>query len=134
MTVYYDSTDAAGFVYHANYLVFAERARSDWLSELGYPVDRLVPSFGGFFVVQSCDVRFLRPARLGDRIEVETSLQRMRGTRLDFLQVVRRGPDTLAELNVVVAFIDISGKPKRIPDELARLTGSLMASNITSDG
>ena len=78
MRVYYEDTDAAGVVYYANYLKFMERARTEWLAALGFPLAAFEREHGVVFVVHRCEIDFLRPARLNDSLEVTVEVERSR--------------------------------------------------------
>ncbi len=127
LRVYYEDTDAAGIVYYANYLRFAERARTEMLRELGTEQSRLMHDQGIGFTVRRCEVDYLSPARLDDRLEVRTRLLAAKGASLAALQVVSRigenGPDELARLSVQLACINQAGRPRRLPDGLRRKLG-----------
>ena len=113
--IYYEDTDFSGFVYHANYLRFMERGRTEWLRELG--VDQrsafaMSPPLA--FVVRRMRIDYLRPALMDDLVTVETGLAELRGASLDLTQRVRRGDDLLVEALVTVACL-LGGKPARLP-------------------
>ncbi len=118
--VYYEDTDAGGVVYHASYLRFAERARTELLRTAGLDHATLLEREGGHLVVRRLEVDFLSPARLDDLLEVETRPLAVAGARLRLEQTVRRGPDRLARLSVEVAFVGRDGRPKRLPEALRR--------------
>ncbi|MBM3585712.1 MAG: tol-pal system-associated acyl-CoA thioesterase [Alphaproteobacteria bacterium] len=125
--VYYEDTDAAGIVYYANYLRFAERARTEWLRTLGFDHVRLDRDGGVGFAVRRCTVDYRRPARLDDVLEVATALKRARGASVTLEQVVRRGEDELVRLDVELALLDAAGRPARFPDPLRAAFGPLVA-------
>lgn len=114
--VYLEDTDAQGIVYHANYLRYFERGRSEIFETLGVPIDQVArPDCR--LVVHEMRIKFRRPALLGDRIEVLTSMQRMSDYRLTFRQQIRRkGEDSpLVNAEVDIVAIDESGKLKEVP-------------------
>jgi len=86
--VYYEDTDAGGVVYHANYLRFMERARSEWLRHLGHPVDQIVAQEKRVFVVRSVEMKFVRPARLGELLQVSAQILEMKGASMRLVQEV----------------------------------------------
>lgn len=114
--VYYEDTDAAGIVYHAQYLAFAERARTELLRTLGLDHPTLIARHGGQFVVRRCVVDFVAPARLDDLLEVATSVLEARGARLLLEQRVVKGERLLARLEVGLAFLDARLRPVRLPE------------------
>jgi len=120
--IYYEDTDFSGLVYHASYLRFMERGRSDYLRLLGAEQGALLaeaqaeaPGFG--FVVRSMKIDFLKPARMDDVVEVRTAPREVSGASITLLQRVIRGEEILVEAEVRVAFI-AGGKAQRIPKAL----------------
>lgn len=120
LRVYLEDTDAQGFVYHASYLRFFERARSEILDAAGYPM-RDLASGTHRFVVYEMRVRFRTPARLGDRLEIRTRVERTSGYRVTFRQEARResDPATLATADVDVVSLDANGKLQELPASLS---------------
>ena len=113
--VYYEDTDFSGSVYHANYLKFCERGRSDCLRLLGIHHHKLD---GAGFVVRRMTCDFLKPARIDDLLEVETRVIEFSGARIELRQAVRRGSVDLFMAHVTVALVDRQGRPKRLPAEV----------------
>ena len=91
--VYYEDTDLAGIVYYANYLKFIERARTEWVASLGVDQMALKAAQGIVFAVRRVEADFLRPAKFGDDLVVETRLQMLGGARIGLGQIVLRGGD-----------------------------------------
>jgi acyl-CoA thioester hydrolase len=116
--VYYEDTDAAGLVYHSNYLKFMERARTEWLRLLGHGQDQLRSRDGVLFVVRRADVEFMRPARIDQLLEVTARITRWGGASMRFEQSVCDGGDgPLCRAQVEVVCIDAATlKPCRLPD------------------
>ena len=114
--VYFEDTDAAGIVYYANYLKFAERARTDMLRDLGISHAEMMKRDGLVLVVRRCEIDYLKPARLDDLLTVETEAAKLGGASVDLRQRVLRDTDLLAELKVLVVCIGPDGRPHRIPD------------------
>ena len=117
--VYYEDTDAAGIVYYANYFRFAERARTEMLRSAKIDQNTLFETSGVRFVVRSCNIEYLKPARLDDELEVHTKIQCVKGASLTALQTVRRAGDALVSLKLRIACIGRCGRPKRLPEEVA---------------
>ncbi|HEV2676622.1 MAG TPA: tol-pal system-associated acyl-CoA thioesterase [Aliidongia sp.] len=117
--VYYEDTDAGGIVYHANYLRFAERARSECLRVVGWQYDRLLAETGLGWVVRRATIDFRLPARLDDALVVETRLMDMKGARMTARQTVHRGADLLVGLDLELVLLTPAGRPGRIPASLA---------------
>jgi acyl-CoA thioester hydrolase len=123
LRVYYDSTDAGGMVYHANYLVFAERARSEFLRSVGVGQQNLLENENSLFVVHHLTADYKAPARLDDALMVETFLTKIQGARVEFTQNILRDGKILVTLSVEIAFISTEGIPKKIPvDLIGKLT------------
>lgn len=120
--VYYEDTDFSGAVYHANYLKFCERGRSDCLRLLGIHHHEMHwhETEGRMgFVVRRMLCEFLKPARIDELLEVETRFREMGGARMELEQkVVRRG-EVLFAAEVTVALVDASGRPRRFPKAMA---------------
>ena len=114
--VYYEDTDLAGIVYHANYLKFFERARTDYLRDLGIDQRALAAAGAGvYFAVRAMDISFLKPARFDDLLTVETMPVGSTGARGTLDQRIVRGPDVLCTARVTVACLTGDGRPTRIP-------------------
>lgn len=130
LRVYYEDTDFTGIVYHAAYLKFAERGRSDFLRLCGIHHSELAAGAHGeklAFAVRHMEIDFLAPARIDDLLEVETRLGEARGARIVLDQQVRRGDTALFTARVTVAVISPEGRPRRLPAALvARLAGTDM--------
>jgi acyl-CoA thioester hydrolase len=125
--VYYEDTDFSGAVYHANYLKFCERARSDCLRLLGiYQGAHWHESEARKgFVVRRMSCEFLKPARIDDLLEVETRFLGMSGARIEIEQRLKRSGEVLFEAKVTVALIDGRGRPLRLPKDIATRLSSL---------
>lgn len=113
--VYYEDTDAAGIVYHANYLRFAERGRTEMLRALGIDQTAMRRDLGLVFAVHALTARYHKPARLDDTLVVETRLQTLAGASVSVAQRVMRAGETLVALDIKVACIDQAGRPRRLP-------------------
>lgn len=114
--VYYEDTDAGGIVYHANYLRWFERARSDMLDLLGIDQRGALEAGEGGYVVADMGLAFRAPARLGDAVMVESRLERVMRAGLQMRQVALRDGKVLCEATVKVGFIGPDGKPQRQPE------------------
>ncbi len=119
LRVYYEDTDAGGVVYHSNYLNFMERARTEWLRSLGFEQDQLREQYGVVFAVSSVQVKFLRPARFNDALQVSARLIQLGRASLSMSQEVRRGAEVLCRAEVKIASIEINQfKPAPIPQAI----------------
>jgi acyl-CoA thioester hydrolase len=131
--VYYEDTDAAGVVYHANYLRFAERARTEMLRSLGLEHGALSAREGLVFTVRRCVVDYLAPARLDDRLEVRTSLARLGGASVDLEQRIANDERLLVRMDVRLALVSPALRAVRLPplliEALAPLRNSAVATS-----
>ena len=118
LRVYYEDTDAGGIVYYANYLRFAERARTEYLRSVGANHKSLMEQDDVYFTVRQCSVDYLKPAFLDDALEVHSFFFDVRGASLQAEQVVRREENELARLNIRLACIGGNGRPIRMPKKL----------------
>ena len=117
--VYYEDTDAAGVVYYANYLKFMERARTEWLSALGFPLAAVLREHGVVFVVRRCEIDFHRPARLNDDLVVTVEGVQPGASRLVARQEVRHDDVVLTRARVTLACLDAARwRPVRMPAAL----------------
>ena len=115
--VYYEDTDSSGRVYHASYLRFFERGRTEWLRSFGFQHNQLAASSGIAFAVSRLQVDFAAPAFIDDLLEVVTQLEPPRGAVLNFRQIISRDGLTLA--NGIVGVVAIKGdRAVRPPREL----------------
>src|SRR5688572_10932021 len=118
--VYYEDTDAAGVVYYANYLKFAERARTEWLRALGFEQTDLAAHHSVAFVVRSAAIEYLVPARFNDGLRVTVELIKVGAGQIDLVQRVLRGDELLARVAVKVVCVGLPAlRPVRIPQPLA---------------
>lgn len=114
--VYFEDTDAGGVVYHANYLRWAERARTEALRDIGLPHSDMQRLHGCFLVVRRASVEYARPARLDDEVVVTTRIRRASASLL-LLQEVWRGEERLASLDMTLACVDAASlSPRRLPE------------------
>ena len=115
LTVYFEDTDTARIVYYANYLKFMERARSDMLRAVGIDQRAAQEAGEGVYAVAQVNIRYLRPARLGDDLLVVSTVETVRAASVIIHQRVMRGTETLADASVTAAFLDPQDRPKRQP-------------------
>jgi acyl-CoA thioester hydrolase len=117
--IYWEDTDAGGVVYHARYVAFMERARTEWMRALGYGQERMRQDHGLVFAVRSMQLDFLKPARLDDALSVSAVLLRCRRASLLFAQSVRREGEVLLTAEVRIAALDASDfRPRGMDDAL----------------
>ena len=118
--VYYADTDFSGVVYHARYLEFLERGRSDYLRLAGVRHTELADGRRGekiVWVVRRMEIDFLKPARMDDVLAIDTSTERISGARIFMAQEIRRGDEALIAAKVEAAIVGESGRPRRFPKE-----------------
>lgn len=123
LRVYYEDTDAGGVVYHSNYINFFERARTEWMRQLGYELDQLAAEEQLIFVVRSLNCEYLRPAVFNDELFVSAEIISFSRTSIVFKQKVMRAQKdknadciVLAQGQVKIVSVDsIKFKPKRLP-------------------
>ena len=126
LRVYYEDTDAGGIVYYANYLKFAERARTELLRSEGIENGALMLRERVAFAVRECHADYIKPAKLDDALEVHTRVTDVAGASLRVAQDVKRGDTLLVALTVRLACMDIdTGGPKRLPKIVSERLGRL---------
>ena len=118
LKVYYEDTDAGGVVYYANYLKFIERARTEALVTLGFNNKKIKEDFGSLIVVKSCNIEYKISAYLEDELSIRSFVKSITKTSFFMNQFISRGEDLIAEAKVHLVFVNIEGKPVRIPDTL----------------
>ncbi len=119
LRVYWEDTDAGGVVYYANYLKFFERARTEWLRALGIGQQALLQQGGALFVVADMQLRFLKPARLDDLLEVTVEPRAPGRATLALAQQAWRGDDLLAEGDIRIGCVDAGTfRARRIPNHI----------------
>ena len=125
--VYWEDTDAGGVVYHAQYLAFMERARSEWIRARGWGQDLLRTRDDLVFVVRSLEIDFRAPARLDDQLQVSVRLLECRGASFSVGQRIERAGTVLVESRVRIAALRASDfRPRPIPDALLTELKSLL--------
>ncbi|MBW7921564.1 MAG: tol-pal system-associated acyl-CoA thioesterase [Rubellimicrobium sp.] len=121
--VYYEDTDLAGLVYYANYLKFIERARSEWVRELGIDQRRMKADEGTVFAVRRIEADYLSPARFDDLLTVTTQIEAATPARLTLWQEVTRDGAVLFTARVTLVAIGGNGRPTRLPVALQHFIG-----------
>lgn len=118
--VYYEDTDMGGVVYHANYLRYIERARSDWVRNLGNDQNAMREA-GIIWVVRRVEADYLASARFDDNLLVETEVVAISGVRLTMAQLIRRGETEVFRATVTAVCVNQDGRPIRLPAEIRAL-------------
>jgi acyl-CoA thioester hydrolase len=128
--VYYEDTDAAGIVYYANYLKFAERARTEMLRDMGFDQKRIREEDDVAFAVRACNTEYLRPARFDDALTVETEVEKVGGASIGLVQTVKRGDEVLVVMHVTLVCIRADGRAGRVPAAVrAALEAAIKSTN-----
>jgi|SRR5210317_339742 acyl-CoA thioester hydrolase len=116
--VYYEDTDASGRVYHANYLKFLERSRTDLIYQTNYTHEELLKKFDLIFVVKECSISFKKPAFFEDLIKVTSEIDQLSRVKIKFNQKIYKESDLLVQASVLVIPVNSSGKISKLPNEL----------------
>ena len=125
--VYFQDTDAGGVVYHASYVNFMERARTEWLRSIGFTNNGLIKELGVAFVVRSLKLDYLKPAVLDDLLTVSAHLTDVGRSRATLRQIIMRGEEVLVEGEVHLVCVNLDTfKPVSVPDMLREKWKSLI--------
>ena len=130
--VYYEDTDLSGIVYHANYLKWFERARSDLLRLLGIDQRAAVEAGEGAYAVADLTIRYVAPAKLDDEVVIASRPIELRAASCRLHQKALRGEDLLAEAQLRVGFVGPDGRPRRQPDAWRTAFATLMGDTKTT--
>ena len=131
LRVYYEDTDAAGIVYYANYLKFAERGRTEMMRALGFAHGDIQAETGIIFTVRWLCADYRLPARLDDLLSVDTRISETGAATLRLDQQIRRDGVVLAAIDVLVACVGHDGRPRRVPSALRAALASPGQSLVT---
>ncbi len=118
LRVYFEDTDAGGIVYYANYLKFAERARTEMLRSVGIESGQLMLEDNITLTVKTCQVDYQKPAHLDDALEVHSRIIKVGGASLNGEQKIKCNGNELVNIKIKLACIAMDGKPKRLPSKL----------------
>ncbi len=118
--VFFEDTDLSGIAYHANYLKWCERARSDLLRVLGINQRAAFEAGEGVYTVSEAQIKWRRPARFDDELVIETRALELRAASARMEQKVMRGEELLAQVDIIAAFVTPAGRPRRQPEEWRR--------------
>ena len=116
--VYYEDTDSGGVVYYANYLKFLERARTEALNSFGFTNKKIKDEFESLIIVKACNIEYKKSAFLEDKLTVRSFVKSITKTSFFMNQIVTREDETIVEAQVHLVFVNKSGKPVKIPDEI----------------
>lgn len=113
--VYFEDTDHFGMVYHANYIKYLERARSEWLREQGYALDTLYQQ-GFILVVHSVEINYIKPAKLNNDLTVVSHIENIQKTNVTFMQDIYHDQTLICKAAIRVACLDAQFKPRLFPE------------------
>lgn len=120
--IYYEDTDAGGIVYYANYLKFAERARTEYLRHLGIDQQTMLKEQGSGFVVRELHINYKSPAKLDDALNITCKVTELKGVSAKMEQKLYRGDTVLAEIEITLVFLSLATmRPTKIPEEITNL-------------
>lgn len=120
--IYYEDTDAGGIVYYANYLKYAERARTEFLRHLGINQEEMLKDKGMGFVVRDCHISYKSPAKLDDALNITCRVTEIKGVSLKMEQKLYREDTILADIEITLVFLSLPAmRPTKIPSEILLL-------------
>ena len=128
--VYYEDTDLSGITYHANYLRWFERARSDLLRMLRIDQREAIEGEEGAYAVSEINLKYLRPAKLDDDVVIETTCTELGAASCRMHQIATRDGEPLCEASLRVGFISLDGRPRRQPAEWRQAFKDFMEDNL----
>ena len=126
--IYYEDTDSGGVVYYANYLKFFERARSEAIYSLKLSNKILLNQYSVLIIVKSCNIKYIRPAKLEDKLIIKSKVKSITKTSFIMNQVIHREKQLITEADTHLVSVDQSGKPKKIPEILNKKLKKILVS------
>ena len=118
LKIYYEDTDSGGVVYYANYLKFLERARTEALFSIGFSNKKVKEQFNSLIIVKSCNIEYKKSAYLEDELNVRSFVKSITKTSFFMNQIITRKDEIVVESQVHLVFVNIEGKPIKIPNEI----------------
>ena len=128
LKIYYEDTDSGGVVYYANYLKFFERARSEAIYSLKLSNKILLNQYSVLIIVKSCNIKYIRPAKLEDKLTFKSKVKSITKTSFIMNQVIHREKQLITEADTHLVSVDQSGKPKKIPEILNKKLKKILVS------
>ncbi len=125
--VYYEDTDFSGIVYHASYLKFMERARSDMLHQLGMDQRAAFEANDGAYAVVDMHIKYIAPAKFQDNLLVISHVRKLRKASVEIEQIIMRDTDKIASASVQAAFLTPAGRPRRQPEAWTKAFAAVIA-------
>ena len=121
--VYYEDTDSGGVVYYSNYLKFLERARTEMINSIGLSNKKLLEEHKTLIIVKSCNVEYLSPSKLEDRLQIYSSIESINKASFVMIQDIKKDDDLIVKAKIKLVTVDYEGRPIKIPSVLEnRLT------------
>jgi acyl-CoA thioester hydrolase len=118
LKVYYEDTDSGGVVYYANYLKFLERARTEALFSIGFSNNKIQEQFNSLIIVKSCNIEYKKSAHLEDVLTIRSFVKSITKTSFVMNQIISKENDIIVEAQIHLVFINIEGKPVKIPGDI----------------
>ena len=118
LKIYYEDTDSGGVVYYANYLKFLERARTEALFSIGFSNKKIKDQFDSLIIVKSCNIEYKKSAHLEDELSIRSFVKSISKTSFFMNQEIKNQDEVIVEAQVHLVFVDVKGKPVKIPDEI----------------
>tara|TARA_Y100000817_G_scaffold296966_1_gene272916 strand:- start:487 stop:897 length:411 start_codon:yes stop_codon:yes gene_type:complete len=128
LKIYYEDTDSGGVVYYANYLKFFERARSEAIYSLKLSNKILLNQYSVLIIVKSCNIKYIRPAKLEDKLTIKSKVKSITKTSFIMNQVIHREKQLITEADTHLVSVDRNGKPKKIPEILNKKLKKILVS------
>ena len=116
--VYYEDTDVGGVVYYSNYLKFLERARTEMINSIGLSNKKLLEEHKTLIIVKSCNVEYLSPSKLEDRLQIYSSIESINKASFVMIQYIKKDDDLIVKAKIKLVTVNIEGRPIKIPSVL----------------
>ena len=118
--IYYEDTDAGGVVYYSNYLKFLERARTEMLESIGLSNKKLLEEHNTLIIVKSCNIEYIAPARLEDKIQIYSSIETLNKASFDVIQNIKKDNNLIVKAKIKLVTVNKVGKPIKVPSILEK--------------
>ena len=116
--VYYEDTDSGGVVYYSNYLKFLERARTEMINSIGLSNKKLLEEHKTLIIVKSCNVEYLSPSKLEDRLQIYSSIESLKKASFVMSQDIKKDDDLIVKAKIKLVTVNYEGRPIKIPSVL----------------
>mgnify|MGYP001257523563 FL=1 len=116
--VYYEDTDSGGVVYYSNYLKFLERARTEMINSIGLSNKKLLEEHKTLIIVKSCNVEYLSPSKLEDRLQIYSSIESLNKASFVMIQNIKKDDDLIVKAKIKLVTVNYEGRPIKIPSVL----------------